>query len=237
MCRDLFPPAHCHATLAARFPVLAAARCPRLQYGMDHVGFTALSQGIDGNRRRITCGGTENRQGWRVMRAIWATAVMLWAAGPVAAADSFRFASIDGGEIDLADWRGKPILVVNTASLCGFAEQFGGLQDLYEQFGTKALILAVPSDDFNQELGSEAEVKEYCAMTFDITLPMTEITRVRGNGAHPFYAWVREETGFVPRWNFNKVLIGTDGAIVGTFGSNVEPQSRQIAGQIEAMLQ
>lgn len=170
------------------------------------------------------------------MRAIRTAAVVLLAASPVTAAESFRFASIDGGEIDLADWRGKPILVVNTASLCGFADQFTGLQDLHERFDGKALILAVPSDDFNQELGSEAEVKEYCTMTFDITLPMTEITPVRGSDAHPFYDWVREETGFVPRWNFNKVLIGTDGAIVGTFGSNVEPGSRQIAGQIAAML-
>jgi glutathione peroxidase len=157
-------------------------------------------------------------------------------AGPVAAADTFRFASIDGGVIDLGDWSGKPILVVNTASLCGFAGQFDGLQDLHERFGDKALILAVPSNDFEQELASEAEVKEYCAMTFDITLPMTEITPVRGAAAHPFYAWVRQETGFVPGWNFNKVLIAPDGGIAGTFGAQVAPESRRIAGAIEAML-
>jgi glutathione peroxidase len=155
---------------------------------------------------------------------------------PALAADGFRFASIDGGEIDLDDWRGKPVLVVNTASLCGFAGQFDGLQDLHEQFGDRALILAVPSNDFEQELADEAAVKEYCAMTFDITLPMTEITHVKGAEAHPFYAWVREETGFVPGWNFNKVLIGPDGGIFGTFGSNVKPESRRIAGAIEAML-
>lgn len=158
-------------------------------------------------------------------------------AGPAMAADGFRFASIDGGEIDLGDWRGKPVLVVNTASLCGFAGQFDGLQDLHERFGDRALILAVPSNDFEQELATEAEVKEYCAMTFDITLPMTEITPVRGSDAHPFYAWVRAETGFVPRWNFNKVLITPDGSIAGTFGSNVDPESRRIAGAIQAMLQ
>ncbi len=158
-------------------------------------------------------------------------------AGPAMAADGFRFASIDGGEIDLGDWRGKPVLVVNTASLCGFAGQFDGLQDLHERFGDRALILAVPSNDFEQELATEAEVKEYCAMTFDITLPMTEITPVRGSDAHPFYAWVRAETGFVPRWNFNKVLIAPDGSIAGTFGSNVDPESRRIAGAIQAMLQ
>jgi glutathione peroxidase len=154
-----------------------------------------------------------------------------------ASGDGFQFTSIDGGEIDLADWRGKPVLVVNTASLCGYADQFGDLQDLHERFGSQVLILAVPSDDFNQELASEAEVKDYCAMTFDITLPMTEITSVKGPAAHPFYTWVRDETGFVPRWNFNKVLIGPDGEIAGTFGANVAPEGRQIAGRIEAMLQ
>jgi glutathione peroxidase len=166
--------------------------------------------------------------------SILLAAVLL--AGPALATDGFRFASIDGGEIDLADWKGKPVLVVNTASLCGFAGQFDGLQALHERFDDRALILAVPSDDFEQELASEAEVKDYCALTFDLTLPMTEITHVRGAEAHPFYEWVRAETGFVPGWNFNKVLIGPEGEIVGTFGSSVKPESRRIAGAIEAML-
>jgi glutathione peroxidase len=156
---------------------------------------------------------------------------------PAWAADGFRFASIDGGEIDLDDWRGKPVLVVNTASLCGYAGQFDALQALHERFGEKALILAVPSDDFNQELADETAVKEYCAVTFDLTLPMTEITHVKGTEAHPFYAWLREETGFVPGWNFNKVLIAPDGRIAGTFGAPVKPEGSQIAGQIEAMLE
>ena len=159
-------------------------------------------------------------------------------ANPLWADASFRFASIDGGEIDLGDWKGKPVLVVNTASLCGFAGQFDGLQALHERFGPLgALILAVPSDDFNQELADEAAVKEYCAMTFDLTLPMTEITPVTGPAAHPFYAWVRSEADFVPGWNFNKVLIAPDGSIAATFGSGVEPESKAIVGRIEAMLQ
>ena len=156
---------------------------------------------------------------------------------PALAAESFRFASIDGGEIDLGDWRGKPVLVVNTASLCGFAGQFDALQDLHDRFGDRALILAVPSNDFEQELADEAAVKEYCAMTFDITLPMTEITPVKGADAHPFYAWVRDQTGFIPGWNFNKVLIAPDGSIAGTYGAPVKPEGRQIAGRIEAMLE
>ncbi|WP_333817345.1 glutathione peroxidase [Tabrizicola sp.] len=170
------------------------------------------------------------RLGLAVLLAV-AMAAPAWAAG------GFRFTSIDGGEIDLDDWRGKPVLVVNTASLCGFAGQFDALQALHDRFGDRVLILAVPSDDFNQELADEKAVKEYCALTFDLTLPMTEITHVKGAEAHPFYAWLKEETGFVPGWNFNKVLIAPDGSIAGTFGAPVRPEGPQIAGRIEAMLE
>jgi glutathione peroxidase len=159
------------------------------------------------------------------------------AASQAFAGEGFRFASIDGGAIALDDWQGKPVLVVNTASLCGYAGQFDGLQTLHERFGDRALILAVPSNDFEQELADEAAVKEYCAMTFDLTLPMTEITHVKGAKAHPFYVWVKDQVGFVPRWNFNKVLIGPDGAVVATFGAPVAPESAAIAGRIEALLE
>jgi glutathione peroxidase len=157
--------------------------------------------------------------------------------GPASAAEGFRFASIDGGVIDLADWRGKPVLVVNTASLCGFAGQFDALQALHDRFGDKVLVLAVPSDDFNQELADGKAVKKYCTLTYDLTLPMTEITHVKGPDADPFYAWLRDETGFVPGWNFNKVLIAPDGSIAGTFGAPVKPEGPEIAGRIAAMLE
>lgn len=171
------------------------------------------------------------------MRILFA-GVVAFVGTQAVAVEGFRFASIDGGSIDLEDWRGKPVLVVNTASLCGFAGQFDGLQELHEVYGPRgALILAVPSNDFDQELADEAAVKEYCAMTFDLTLPMTEITPVTGAGAHPFYAWVREETGFVPGWNFNKVLIAPDGSVAATFGATTRPESRAITGRIEAMLE
>ncbi|MES2549191.1 MAG: glutathione peroxidase [Pseudomonadota bacterium] len=176
------------------------------------------------------------QKGDGVIRFLMASALTLLGTSALAA-EGFRFASIDGGEIDLDDWRGKPVLVVNTASLCGFAGQFDALQDLHEQFGDSALILAVPSNDFDQELADEAAVKEYCAMTFDLTLPMTEITPVKGAGAHPFYAWVQAETGFAPGWNFNKVLLAPDGSIAGTFGAPVRPEGPEIAGRIEAMLE
>ena len=124
-------------------------------------------------------------------RQILALLAALAAAPRVAAMDDgFSFASIDGGRIELADWRGKPVLVVNTASMCAYTPQYDALQALHDELGDRALILAVPSDDFGgQEYGTEAEVKEFCEINFDLTLPMTEITRVRGTDAHPFYAW------------------------------------------------
>lgn len=163
------------------------------------------------------------------------TALALGLASPAWA--GFTFSSIDGGTIDLDAWKGAPVLVVNTASLCGFAPQFDDLQALQDDLGPKGLhVLAVPSDDFNQELASEAEVKEYCATNFDLTLPMTTITPVTGTDAHPFYAWLRDEHGFVPGWNFNKVLIGPDGAVVATWGSGAKPQG-PVRKAIEALLQ
>ena len=149
----------------------------------------------------------------------------------------FSFTSIDGDTIDLDDWAGKPVLIVNTASLCGFSGQFDDLQALHETYGPRGLlVLAVPSDDFNQELGSDAEVAKYCATNFDLTLPMTTITPVRGAKAHPFYLWMKAQKGFEPRWNFNKVLLGPDGQVIDTWGSMPKPTGAVIRGAIEAQL-
>ncbi|WP_446728402.1 glutathione peroxidase [Phaeobacter sp. QD34_3] len=148
-----------------------------------------------------------------------------------------RFASIDGGEIDLASYRGQPVLVVNTASRCGFTKQYSGLQTLYDRYRDRGLVvLAVPSNDFKQELGSAEEVKQFCELTYDLTLPMTDITHVKGTGAHPFFQAVRAETGFEPGWNFNKILIAPDGSVAGTWGSVARPLSGQITGAIERFL-
>ena len=147
------------------------------------------------------------------------------------------FKSIDGGTLSIADWAGQPVLVVNTASQCAFTGQYRGVQDLYDRYRDEGLIvLAVPSDDFNQELGTEAEVKEFCELQYGIDMPMTEITHVRGAEAHPFYASLQVETGFAPGWNFNKVLIDGDGHVVETYGSNVRPESAAIVSEIEQLL-
>lgn len=170
---------------------------------------------------------------------IWMAAGVLALMGlPQGAMAGFTFVSVDGGTIDLDDFRGRPVLVVNTASLCAFAPQFADLQALHDAYADRGLVvLAVPSDDFDQELADAAAVKEYCTANFDLTIPMTDITHVMGKSAHPFYAALKAEHGFAPRWNFNKVLIGPDGAVVDTWGSNTRPTSKAITGPIEALLQ
>lgn len=162
---------------------------------------------------------------------------MLTAKGLGAAPMSHSFENIDGGSLILSEWAGQPVLVVNTASRCGFTDQYAGLQKLYDTYKARGLVvLAVPSDDFRQELGTAEEVKEFCEMTFDLDLPMADITRVKGRQAHPFFRDVRAETGFVPRWNFNKVLIGPKGNVVATWGAQTRPMSQVITEAVEIAL-
>lgn len=155
-------------------------------------------------------------------------------------AHDFTFESIDGGPLRLADFAGKPVMVVNTASRCGFTYQYDALQALWSDYRDRGFVLVgVPSDDFGgQELATEAEVKEFCEMNYSIDFPMTSITRVRGAGAHPFYEWARRELGesSAPRWNFHKYLIDPEGRLVGAFGTGVEPTARQIRTAIEPLL-
>ncbi|WP_227271192.1 glutathione peroxidase [Roseobacter weihaiensis] len=149
----------------------------------------------------------------------------------------YSFPSIDGGALEMSAWSGQPVLVVNTASQCGFTGQYAGLQALYDTYRDAGLVvLAIPSDDFNQELASAEEVKEFCEINYGIDMPMTDITHVRGSSAHPFYQDVKAETGFVPRWNFNKVLIGPEGEIVQTWGSSTKPMSDEITKAVEQLL-
>ena len=147
------------------------------------------------------------------------------------------FGSIDGGDISLSDWDGQPVLVVNTASMCAFSDQYADLQALYDSYRDQGLVvLAVPSDDFNQELDDNAAVKDFCELTYGIDMPMTVITKVKGRDAHPFFQSLRAEADFTPRWNFNKVLLDRDGNLVDTFGSRVRPLSQSMITQIEALL-
>lgn len=170
-------------------------------------------------------------------RALILSSPVLFALLPAAALAGFSFPSIDGGTIDLDAFKGRPVLVVNTASLCGFADQFNDLQTLHDSYADRGLVvLAVPSDDFRQELASADEVKEFCAVNFDLTIPMTDITSVTGAAAHPFYKWLAETEGFTPGWNFNKVLLDGEGEVVATWGSVMRPTARPVTNRIEALL-
>lgn len=171
------------------------------------------------------------------MRLVVGLIFSVLAGAVMAAPRDAVFPSIDGGKITLSHYAGQPVLVVNTASQCGFTYQYDGLQALYDRFREQGLVvLAVPSDDFNQELGTAAEVKEFCEINFNLTLPMTDMMHVRGGEAHPFYKDVQVETGFVPSWNFNKVLIDPAGKVVGTWGSNARPDRGAIPREIEKLL-
>jgi glutathione peroxidase len=171
------------------------------------------------------------------LAASLSTGAVVAAAQPALAAGPFTFPSIDGGSLSTADWAGRPVLVANTASLCGFTPQYDDLQTLWERYRDQGLVvLAVPSDDFRQELGDEAQVKEFCEVNFGLDFPMTEITHVRGARAHPFYVWLAETHGFAPRWNFNKVLLDGEWQVVATWGSGTRPTSHEITGAVEALL-
>lgn len=171
------------------------------------------------------------------MRYLLAMVLSVWAAVAVAGVRDVVFSNIDGGTHVFSQWAGQPVLVVNTASECGFTGQYAGLQALHDAYKERGLVvLAVPSDDFRQELGSAEEVKAFCEVNFGLDLPMADITTVKGANAHPFYKAVKAETGFAPKWNFNKVLIGPDGAVVRTWPSAVKPMSGQVRRAIEPLL-
>ena len=154
-----------------------------------------------------------------------------------AAGAGFVFDGLTGGQFALDDWRGRPVLIVNTASLCGYTYQYDDMQALYDRYRDRGLVvLAVPSNDFRQEQASDDNVADFCEVNFALDFPMTRITPVRGAGAHPFYRWLAGAHGFVPNWNFNKVLIGPDGTVLGTWRSATQPTARPIRRMIEAAL-
>lgn len=159
------------------------------------------------------------------------------ALGATAPEGATRFASIDGGTLTLEALGDGPVLLVNTASRCAFTQQYDQLQALYDRYRDAGLtVVAVPSDDFKQELDSAEAVADFCAVNFDLDLPMTDITPILGPNAHPYYAWLAGEHGIVPRWNFHKVLIGRDGQPLAEFPSVVRPLSRPMTRAVEAAL-
>ena len=152
----------------------------------------------------------------------------------------FKINSIDGNEINLSTFKGSTILMVNVASNCGFTKQYNDLQDLYDTYQDKGLIvLGIPSNQFGgQEPSSEKEIKNFCETNFNITFPMTSKYNVKGNDAHPIYLWANKTFGksTVPKWNFHKILINKEGKIVDTFASFTNPTSKKIIKKIEEIL-
>lgn len=155
-------------------------------------------------------------------------------------AHDFAFVSIDGAPLSLSQFDGRAVLVVNTASRCGFTRQYEDLQAVWERYRDGGLVvLGVPSNDFgSQEPGAEAQIKEFCEVTFGIDFPMTAKASVRGTHAHPFYTWAAIELGAasVPRWNFHKYLIDRDGRLVDWFSTPTPPTSAPVLAAIEAAL-
>lgn len=182
----------------------------------------------------------------RSLIALAAISLLAKAAGPRAvraasemSAHDFAFLDIDGAPMRLNQFAGRPMLVVNTASRCGFTGQYEGMQTVWTRYRDRGLVvIGVPSDDFNQELASEAAVRDFCEMNYGIDFPMTSITRIRGTDRHPFYAWAAQVLGAskAPRWNFHKYLIDGEGRAVAAWPSTVEPTSREIVTAIEKLL-
>jgi len=149
----------------------------------------------------------------------------------------FSFPSIEAGTLDFAAFKGRVLLVTNTASFCGYTYQYEGLEKLHKAATSRGLtVIGVPSQDFNQESADNKTVKTFCDATFGVEFPLAGISHVRGAQAAPFYAWVREQRQWEPSWNFNKVLIGRDGRIAGTYGSGDEPAGPKLSAAIEAAL-
>ena len=151
----------------------------------------------------------------------------------------FKINSITGDVIDLNDFRGKPVLIVNTASYCGFTKQYNDMQNLWDKYKDKGLIvLGIPSNSFNQEKKNNNDVKEFCEVNFNINFPLTEITDVKGDNAHEIYKWAKDNYGksAVPKWNFYKILINNEGKIEDTYASLTNPTSKKITKKIESLL-
>jgi len=173
----------------------------------------------------------------RIFAAALCGAVALSAQAAEPTAHDFSFTSIEGEPLDMAGYVGKTVLVVNTASRCGYTSQYKGLQALYEQNRSRGfVVLGVPSNDFRQELSSSNEVKEFCEITYGIDFPMTEIERVKGEAAHPLFRWMAAQ-GSVPSWNFNKFLIGPDGKLLAQYGPATRPKSEELVARIDQALE
>jgi glutathione peroxidase len=152
----------------------------------------------------------------------------------------FNIKDINEETFALEKFKNKTVLLVNVASNCGFTKQYAELQELYEKYSEKGLVvLGVPSNQFGgQEPGSNNDIKDFCETNFNITFPMTTKIDVKGDNAHPIYLWAKENYGnaAVPKWNFHKILINRQGKIEDTYSSFTKPMSKKLTSKIEEIL-
>ena len=180
------------------------------------------------------------------MRCIWVILASVLSAMAVNAGEQsinaydFSFKTISGEPLPFSEFRGKLVMVVNTASECGFTGQYKNLQTVWSRYRNKGfVVLGVPSNDFgNQEPGDETQIKSFCEVNFDVDFPLTTKVHVTGDDAHPFYLWASNELGLLakPRWNFHKYLVGTNGQLVDWFSTPTSPTSGKITKAIEEHL-
>ena len=162
---------------------------------------------------------------------------------PMQSIYDFTMKDIDGTDVSLADYKGRVLLVVNVASRCGFTKQYAGLEKLYLTYADKGLVvLGFPANNFmGQEPGTEAEIKSFCSLTYGVTFPMFSKISVKGKDIHPLYAFLTSkelhpESGGAISWNFNKFLIGRDGAVLAHYGSRTAPEDSELIAAIEQAL-
>ncbi len=152
----------------------------------------------------------------------------------------FNFKDLDGTNLNLSDYKNKVIIIVNVASQCGFTKQYEDMQKVWEKYQKEGIVMiGVPSNDFgNQEPGNNSEIKNFCEAKFGITFPMTEKVSVKGDDAHPFFIWAKNNYGksAIPKWNFHKIVIGKDGKVADTFASITKPTSKKFINKIENLI-
>lgn len=169
-------------------------------------------------------------------------AATLLVAGPVFAGTcpallDRTFKTVQGQEVDLCDYSDRAILVVNTASRCGFTPQFSKLQALYDQYKDRGLVvIGFPSNDFRQELASNQEVGEFCLVNYGVKFPMLELSSVKGSGANALFKDLTKATGQAPGWNFHKYLIAPGGAAVYSFDTGTQPDAGEVMAKLKPML-
>jgi len=150
---------------------------------------------------------------------------------------NFSFTNIDGKPVNLEDFRGKPLLIVNTASRCGFTPQYEDLQNLFLEYKhTDLTIIATTSNSFNQEYGTAEEIKKICLVNYDVGFMTSSPIKVKGVNAHPIYSWIKNEYNKMPRWNFYKYLFNRKGKLIGTWSSFTKPSSFLIKRKINSII-